>query len=325
MKKIHIFGLVFISMLMVITVKADAVAEETCKPTLDEAKYLPDVRQATFDFINVLQCQSPNDEDAASAYTKLLSALDGWFDRFGGFKGSISPLNRAQTILRLEGERVVTIGVSITDTLMVEDRSFAPADEVKCETVANAACGAVLDEFVGFFGEANRVYTLPEIEQTQDRHKGLREEWDPFLTQMRSQTPIELAVNGWWFRRNETDEFAPPPEMQWIVLHPIVLLEYGSGAEDGDEMNEAIGLELFGANWWKKREWYMPSGGSLLALYSDRSEVQDWGIGVAVHFNNVYTVGVADHGGDTSVFLSVDLLKAFHDKKNVFDSYTNRD
>ena len=67
-------------------------------------------------------------------------------------------------------------------------------------------------------------------------------------------------------------------------------------------MDEAIGLEIFGANWWKQDQWYVPSGGSVLAPYSDREDVADWGYGLTIHFKNSYTLGYTKHGSDDGVF-----------------------
>jgi hypothetical protein len=99
------------------------------------------------------------------------------------------------------------------------------------------------------------------------------------------------------------------------------VIENVDAALEGDQTKEALLIEAVGVNWWSERPWYMPSGGSLVALYSDRSATADVGYGVAVHFRGVYTVGYAVHDGDDGVFISVDLLKFFQDKRKIISTY----
>ena len=42
---------------------------------------------------------------------------------------------------------------------------------------------------------------------------------------------------------------------------------------------------------------------------------------MALHFGNVYTVGAVDRDEETGVFISVDVLELFKNKKAYIDSY----
>lgn len=292
-----------------------------CEVKLQEAKYLPDVRHAAYEFIYFKKCKKGTPGEVESAYVAFLNTTQGWFDQFGGFVDGANPIEIIKPFRVGTGNKSATVAVSLKDTLMIHGKEFAPADVQECERVAGTSCGHVLDEFQAFYTSAHHEYTRNEVANTKRHIDSLRQEWEPFLKTMRSQTSIEQGINGWWYRRNETVAFSKPPSMQLIVLHPIALVEYLDAAKDGDQLNEAYGLEVLGLNWWEKREWYIPTGGSILALYSDREEVEGWGAGFALHFDSFYTLGIATHSGDTSVFLSADLWKIFHDKQKVFNSY----
>lgn len=298
--------------------------ENKCEIKLQDAKYLPSVRKTAHDFIYLKKCKEETPEKVESAYVVFLNTTQGWFDRFGGFGPGIKPMEHLKPLRLGTGNKSATVGVSIKDTLMIHGKEFVPANVQECERVAGTSCGHVLDEFQMFYTHAHQEYTRDEALNTKSHIANLRKEWEPFLNKMRSQTLIEQGINGWWFRRNETVDFSKPPSMQLIVLHPIALLEYMDEAKDGDQLNEAYGLEILGLNWWKKRKWYIPTGGSILALYSDREDVDGWGAGFAMHFDSEYTLGIATHNGENSVFLSIDLWKIFHDKQKVFNSYLGR-
>ncbi len=308
-----------IAILFVSTVSAQEKPD--CPITL-KSKYLQPLAAAASGFVNMSLCDNGKPEEVEIAYVDFLTSTAGWFDRFGGFQREASPIDYIESVISLTSNRSVAVAMSANDGLLIEGKEFMPADPEQCKRVADVEwCAEVLDEFVSIYSAAHQEYVFKETPPVGTEIDKLRKEWEPFLEAMRSQTIIERVVNGWWYKRNETSDFEPPPRMQWILLHPIALVEYVDDAGDGDKANEAIGVEILGANWWLQDKWYVPSGGSLLALYSDREGVEDWGYGVAVHFKSVYTIGYANHSGDDGVFLSVDLLKAFHDKRKTFDAY----
>ena len=68
----------------------------------------------------------------------------------------------------------------------------------------------------------------------------------------------------------------------------------------------------------------MPFGIALVTTYSDRATVDSVGHGVMFHIDNDYSVGVTDHGGDTGVFVTIDLLKFIQGKEKRFNAYRSK-
>ncbi|KKL95577.1 hypothetical protein LCGC14_1853200 [marine sediment metagenome] len=80
-------------------------------------------------------------------------------------------------------------------------------------------------------------------------------------------------------------------------------------------------IEAIGVDWWKQDKWFLPSGGAIIATYSDRSGVDDWGYGVSLNFDSKFTLGASDHGGDIGFFITIDLLKLIQDKASTIKKY----
>ncbi|MGI2258317.1 hypothetical protein [Shewanella sp. GXUN23E] len=193
------------------------------------------------------------------------------------------------------------------------------------QMAANAARGDCADALADF----KRLYNFAQATAAQsdaflvaDRLKTLEQNWNQFFEESKSQTIWELAVNGALFQDEvKANEFAPPPDWQLVLLHPTVVIEDVRGALDGDQLKEALMVEVIGADWWQQDDWYLPSGASLVATYSDRSGVDDWGYGLALHFDSKFTLGASNHGGDVGVFITVDLLKLLQSKQSTLESY----
>lgn len=145
-------------------------------------------------------------------------------------------------------------------------------------------------------------------------------QWRLYATEARSQTPIELALNSWYFsRRQDHQGFVGAPDYQIIFLHPSVVMEQVSKADSGSKLKAGIAMEWLGGNWWSWSDddggsMKMPFGISIISTYSDRAGTKDLGHGLMLHYDHVYSLGVTRHGDDTGIFLSVDLQKLFTDK-----------
>jgi hypothetical protein len=211
------------------------------------------------------------------------------------------------------------------------DARVLPGNEGQCDAEVNRAklagiqtCLQLLSALVDVYGHAQlwvqRRYTdrlVPFLALSE-------KQWDDFLTKSRSQTLLELVINSaLWRRDSEKGKFLAPPSMQLIVLHPSIVLEHVSAETDGNRSKEGIIFEIIGANWWRQSEWYQPSGASLVAVYSDRIGVSDWGGGFAAHFGNKFTVGAVKRSGSTGIFISLDVLELVKDKKAMLDRYVS--
>jgi hypothetical protein len=217
-------------------------------------------------------------------------------------------------------------GVSFEGSVRVSDvpacdRVVGAAREAK--RVAAQSCRQLLESLHASYEPlqllVQRAYTK-EVKQYLD---GLQLQWDDFLTRSRAQTALELAVNSYFWRKDKTSGmFLEPPTWQLVLLHPSVVLEYVDKALDGNRSEEGLMLEVVGANWWRSKSWYVPTGASYVLVYSDRAGLPDWANGVAVYFDSKYVLGATRRDGNTGYFISVDLLELYKDKKKTLDKYT---
>jgi hypothetical protein len=114
-----------------------------------------------------------------------------------------------------------------------------------------------------------------------------------------------------------------PMPRQWFVIHPSLVVENVSNADDGDELAPAIAMEWIGINWWDKETSPIgyPIGVSLSSVYSDRSSAEDIGHGLMFHFDNSFSLGITDHDGDTGIYVTVDVLNLLAEKKQRINHY----
>jgi len=298
------------------------------------AVHLPEIRESAM-AVRAALCEDRADLSTVLARLgQFVRRTRTWFDAYGGFVDDAAPntpINVNDEIVDIidAGRGVPPANVTLRDQLQVvgsgKEIVLVPRDPAICKAraasaSASATCVDVLDEFEEFYNYAQATYASESALAFARYVAALREDWEDYLNNGRSQTLPELLVNSYLYRRNEDAQFDPPPDWQWIVLHPDLVLEYVGDADDGEQFNEGLMVEL-GANNWRQHRWYLPSGGAIIAMYSDRSEVSDWGYGVALHFANVYTLGVSRRSGDTGYFVSVDLLKLAEDKKKILGKF----
>lgn len=202
-----------------------------------------------------------------------------------------------------------------------------PADKladcnIKAEAAGAGSCSGLISAYSEIYNYSQdlieNIHTAPVLKYIRLS----RQEWDDYYEKSRSQTALERAINGaLWRRDKKPGQFLAPPDKQYIVLHPSIVIENVSEALDGSNTREGIMIELFGMNWWRHDKWYQPSGFSLTTVYTDRPLIKDWGYGLALHFGNDFTIGAVDHDGSTGVFISVDVLTLFKDKRALMDDY----
>lgn len=184
------------------------------------------------------------------------------------------------------------------------------------------SCDSYFREIKTIYDHAQAVYSNATAAPLARALTALDGQWDRFLEQSKAQTPWEVAYNGWRFQREHKDArgFVPPPDRQYIVLHPSIAIDYTNGATDGEQMQEAIVIDIAGVNWWgPKARWL--SGFALHTAYSDRAEVDDWGYGISLFFRSNYTVGVTWRDDDVGLFVSVDLLKPLNDASAIMKAF----
>jgi len=146
--------------------------------------------------------------------------------------------------------------------------------------------------------------------------------WDNYFFASRSQTFIDIAVNTWYYRDEiKNDKLVMPPEVQFFVAHPSLILHYVDGATDGDQVKEGLAIEWLGFNFWN---WRVPFGASVITTYSDLNEVQDNGYGLMFHVANKYSLGMTRNGDENTIVLTIDLLKLFESKESNYKAYLKK-
>ena len=147
-------------------------------------------------------------------------------------------------------------------------------------------------------------------------------QWTVYFDGGIPQWPWELALfNGPLYAYTaRTDKgLAPPPTWQLIVVHPDVALEYLDEAPDGDQFKPALSVEIIGADFWSWKKdgeqtgplFGYPVGGGVVANFSDRAGVQDWGFGAVLHINHRFNVGATFPDGHPAFFVSANIGKLF--------------
>jgi hypothetical protein len=168
-------------------------------------------------------------------------------------------------------------------------------------------------------------YSRPIVDQHYADAVRRDRQWDAYFNEARFQYMWELKLNGLWLERNEKREmdaagnrlgFREPPTDQWIVLHPNVGMEYIEGAPDGNQLQEAVFMEILGYNRWSwKPDGRMGTavGASIIGAYSDRATLDDWRYGVMLHYNNTWSLAVTRRNGETGFLLSMDFAQFLAD------------
>ncbi len=135
--------------------------------------------------------------------------------------------------------------------------------------------------------------------------------WDRYVEESRSQTWLDDLFTSVQYK-DDNDLLIGPPEIQYFFLHPNIVIEDVSSALDGEKQKDTFAIELFGMNWWDQK---IPFGWSLGAIRSSREDFDEYGGALFIHLGNAYTLGYSKYSDHDGWFITVDLLKAFSDKK----------
>jgi hypothetical protein len=146
----------------------------------------------------------------------------------------------------------------------------------------------------------------------------LQSDWKSFIKEARYQTPLDV----WFTTVIQSDKFngadlTGPPTTQWFLLRPSLVYEHVKELEKGNRDQVSVALEWVGMNWWKEG-----IGFSFTSIYNDRAETSAVGHGFTLHIKNKYSIGYV-HRKDKNggVFLNLDLLEVFGEKKKVYKKY----
>lgn len=184
-------------------------------------------------------------------------------------------------------------------------------------------CVAVLEDFRMAVHAVNADKNRVEMETALSNIGLYSKAWDRYFDEARSLTPWELALNTVLYKKElQKDTFVMPPNYQWFLFHPSIVIENVADALDGSQQKEAFSLEWFGINRWNTK---FPIGISAVSTYADRMGVDDTRHGVMLHLFNDYSIGYTGIGGDDQgIFITMDLLKLAQSKQQRFDSYKKK-
>ncbi|OLQ75448.1 hypothetical protein BIT28_22690 [Photobacterium proteolyticum] len=190
---------------------------------------------------------------------------------------------------------------------------------------SNNNCVMFIDEFFRLLNQSQSLLGSEDSRNASIFHTNASKQWDQFLEDSLVQMPWELWFNSsrLYSQRQSSDnpQLLLPPSYQYIFLRPGLVYDFVSNAEDGSQNKATLMLEGIGIDAWDRKQWYIPSGVSVVGLYTDRDGVDDLGWGVALRFKTQFMLGASFYGSDSGVFLSVDLLELFRDKKETFKQY----
>lgn len=273
-------------------------------------------------------------EAVSSLVLDFVSDNWSWETQLGGFDGDVSaslinesrrkggPIGLVDPLITDDGQVVLNVGDE-----NVGGGRFAVSDVTKCAAATNdggseeVRCERAVRAFVDIYAYAQKTYAAFDEYKFAKNVGALRADWDNFFDASRGMTSLELLVNSRLHRKDETSQFSGPPDKQWVLLHPGIVIENVQAAADGEEFEEALALEVIGVNFWREDRWFVPSGGSLTLLYSDKASTDDLGIGLQFFFKSAYGIGFSNRGGDSGVFVSLDLLKLFRDRSSELGTF----
>jgi hypothetical protein len=216
----------------------------------------------------------------------------------------------------------------INDALRSPKGLFLPVNEAwfsgRTFEVTEAQVEALsFEQFDDFMHRVNTAQRLlasmasPNRDATVAAIGAAAERWRQYVFDGRSQYPWEMALNGATSARGS--DIQNPPRRQWILFHPEVGAEIGTGGTGAANLTakESILIQALGHVWYR---WPESSGGELgwwgiSASASIREELRP-GVGFTVHYGRVVNVGLLWRDLDRNG--SIDRTPYFHTGIDLF-------
>ena len=151
----------------------------------------------------------------------------------------------------------------------------------------------------------------------------LNGQWDKFTKNSRHQTFIDkwLTTEIYHDQFNGRD-WAEPPNYQFFLLHPGIVLDHFSAADRGEQTEIGLAIEWLGINRW---DGDLPMGISLTSVYSDRSSGKRVGHGLMFHIHNNFSIGVVNRGNnDNSIFMNLNLFNWSTQQQDKYQAYEDK-
>jgi len=208
-----------------------------------------------------------------------------------------------------------------------DTQGIAEVEAVECNTSAERTCKALLESLAIAINQYKEPYVKFSALDFTKKVSVLNTLWDSYFEKSRSQTLLDAVLTTTMEEDYlAQDRLVGPMQKQWFLVHPSIVVENVSAAAEGNQTKQALAIEWIGVNWWNKQSSPIgyPFGVSLASIYSDRAGVDDSGHGVMFTFNNSFSIGWADHGGDNGVYVTVDFLNLFAEKKARWNDYRDK-
>lgn len=210
------------------------------------------------------------------------------------------------------------------NTVSLPRLTLTPEDNEKCsqiDGVEYSSCKAAFKDISTAFNVYRKHYTnyvtgINEVLLDDMSHK-----WTKFVDNARSQTLLDVwattFINSSHYKK---DHLVSPADVQYFLAHPGLVYEHVDNAPDGEKDKVSLAMEWIGFNFWNHK---VPWGASWVTTYSDRPVMSSVGQGVMVYLDNKYSFGWVHRSDGDGYFISVDILKAFSDKKQQLEQYKN--
>lgn len=198
-------------------------------------------------------------------------------------------------------------------------------DDKECMVEMSVSCSVVLGDLENAINPYQRNATAFTSFNTAIKLNELSQSWDAYFEKARAQTFADVTFTTFMESAHfKTDHLVGPPDRQWFLFHPNLVVENVQAAVDGENTKTALTIEWIGVNWWQDSIIGIPFGISATSLYSDRPGVDDIGWGATLYFDNKYVIGWASHRGQNGFYISMDVLKLFESKSSQVDKYREK-
>ena len=218
---------------------------------------------------------------------------------------------------------VKLIQIANNDQLTVE----IDFDSTECTESIVLPCSQLFDNLVEAIEPYKSSYSKLTSKQFAQGAKKLHKEWLRYLDEARSQT----LLDAWFTTTKEQDyllqnRLVGPMTTQWFLFHPSLVVENVSDAVDGEEVRQALAIEVIGFNWWDKKSSKLgfPFGASITCLLADRASVGDKGCGLSITINNKTSIGFVSHKEGNGIYVTVDFLNLFAEKQEKWKKVVDR-
>lgn len=206
-------------------------------------------------------------------------------------------------------------------------QGIAEVDSEECKSTTGRSCKILLESLAIAINQYKEPYVKFTSADFTEKVSVLNTLWERYFETARSQTLWDAVLTTTMEQDYlAQDRLVGPMPKQWFLVHPSIVIENVGSAAEGNQVKQALAVEWIGVNWWSKQSSPIgyPFGVSLASIYSDRPEVEDSGHGVMFTFNNAFSIGWADHDGDNGVYVTIDLLNLFAEKKERWNHYRDK-